>query len=189
MSATSPGQSGTSADRSISLYRQILLLPLVLRFPDPKGRIGSPEKVVDDIAERLVAKGSRGGQPRWREIENRIEHMGPIDADAYGEFLYFHRFIQQFLYGPAKTEVGDPSRTLTAAAAQRADKWDNKGLGAQNLQARGLRQARGQDRDGQGALCGQRILGQSMAPSSPSSMASKFLSQLANSASRLSAMT
>lgn len=93
----------STPDRSVSHYREILLLPLILRRPTgPADSLDTdPEKAVDDLATQLLAANPAGG--RWKEID-QLRHMGPTDQDCYQEFLYFHGFIQNFLYGPRRKQ-------------------------------------------------------------------------------------
>lgn len=101
----------STPDRSISHYREILLLPLILRCPSgaPDSLDKGPRKVVDNLASRLLAADPVGAAA-WHEVD-RLCHMGPADQHTYQEFLYFHGFIQSFLYGRPEQQKNEENTT------------------------------------------------------------------------------
>ncbi len=104
-------------DRSISHYREILLLPLILhQGVEALQAEEEPEDIVEELKAKLTASG------KWKHLPERLEHLGALDQDAYQEFLYFHGFIQDFLY--------DIRPVQEQKAARSTDPW------AQNLYER-----------------------------------------------------
>lgn len=85
-----------SSEIDLTAFRQILILPLTLA-----GVQGDTAVAVQDEADRI------NGQHGWVEQRDHLAHLGPAnDPFAYGEFVYFHAYIQDFLYdsgGDGKT--------------------------------------------------------------------------------------
>ena len=91
-----------SHEIDIRAFRQILFLPLTLSLgeKDDKRTIAC---AVKGIADALASEDSR-----WEEIKDHLNHLGSVtDAYAYSEFVYFHPYIQQFLYDGPDAEAGD----------------------------------------------------------------------------------
>lgn len=88
---------------SLTVFRQILILPATLTD-------GPAEKISDaiqDIADRLEA-GSK-----WKEIHDHLAYLGEAkDQSAYAEFVYFHAYIQDFLYDKPPTDEKATKRPL-----------------------------------------------------------------------------
>lgn len=113
-------------------FRQILFLPLILTpCPDK-----SAAKCVKEIAASLTRApdsaaqgGGKAGTPAlpvWKEITNRLAHLGsPENASpAFAEFVYFHPYIQRFLYGACEEKQDDaraPLRIFTRDGLPRSD--------------------------------------------------------------------
>lgn len=98
--------------RAIQLngFRQIMMWPLVLRLPRGDGRLS--DRLEGAVCE-LVARLKSSGSP-WTEVDDLLDHLLPVPnrdaveraehrAQSYGEFVYFHDYIQPILFrGPAK---------------------------------------------------------------------------------------
>lgn len=98
MSGSEQNQASKPAlKRPISHYREILVLPLILRHTE------NPEEIVRALTARLAGKTGEGA---WSEITNPLKHLGGLDQQAYEEYLYFYGFIQEFLYGPQPAQAG-----------------------------------------------------------------------------------
>lgn len=87
-----------SSDILLTAFRQILILPLTLAS-DGGGVISTS---IQAEVDRL------GPETGWSEIEDHLAYLGDAsDPSAYAEFVYFHAYIQDFLYDPDdKTEGG-----------------------------------------------------------------------------------
>jgi hypothetical protein len=80
-----------SSDIQITSFRQILILPLTL-----VGAENSVSHTVHDFAKSLQ------NQSGWIEERDHLAHLGAAnDNSAYAEFVYFHAYIQDFLYDRA----------------------------------------------------------------------------------------
>jgi hypothetical protein len=91
-----------SSDIAITTFRQILLLPLTL----VSARTGLAE-AVHEIA------GSLDGQQGWIEEMDHLAYLGSAnDKAAYAEFVYFHAYIQDFLYDRRDDGKDDGERPL-----------------------------------------------------------------------------
>lgn len=95
-----------SHDTGVRVFRQILFLPLTLSLGAGDCET-SLRTAIDEIATELGSDKSE-----WEEIEDHLEHLGSAkDPYAYGEFVYFHPYIQQFLFD--RPEAGkDENRAL-----------------------------------------------------------------------------
>ncbi|OQX17684.1 MAG: hypothetical protein BWK76_09875 [Desulfobulbaceae bacterium A2] len=72
---------------SVRVFRQMLVWPLYLVGVGQ----GQTDIAGDEVAQRLVAAG-------WVEEPDRMLRGGNDQAAAYAEFVYFHPFVQRFLY-------------------------------------------------------------------------------------------
>jgi hypothetical protein len=99
--ATSDG-AGQPADKiNVRLFRQTLYWPLALVAPpaqlDKDGGFVSAVAGQAQLLESLAHAGSE-----WSRIDDPLQHIPlttPQDRrHAYAEFVYFHEFIQNFLY-------------------------------------------------------------------------------------------
>jgi hypothetical protein len=104
-----------SDDRQeVTLFREMLFLPLRLTVPDDKERLagcidsltGHWVKPADNLA---FQQPSRIWPPRPQDKpenpDDRLRH-------AYGEAAYFHPYVQRFLYGFGSKPDREPVRTL-----------------------------------------------------------------------------
>jgi hypothetical protein len=118
-----------STDIPVTEFRQILIWPLAMEHPTltaDRGWLSGASRqdfAAGDIAktgaslERLTDKSSgTHGQPRWVRLHDPLQHIAPsggseraqgVDKDAYAEFVYFHPYVQQFLYQKQKRGVFD----------------------------------------------------------------------------------
>ena len=79
-------------------FREILIWPLALESGDPVAA------TIDHLARSIEADNASP----WRRIHDPMDHIEPAPANTresladqaqlYAEFVYFHDFIQQFLY-------------------------------------------------------------------------------------------
>lgn len=71
-------------------FRQILVWPFRLEG----GRVTDPRGLRDEAAKALAGGG-------WIEIPRLLDHLGTTEdgQGAYQEFVYFHPFVRNFLYG------------------------------------------------------------------------------------------
>jgi len=94
---------GLRADHiPVTLYRQCLIWPLVLAAED-----GSDDSGPREIAERAIKDLQAPSNSAWVEIEEPLFYLEPEGAETpsretYQEFVYFHPFVQRFLYGEPK---------------------------------------------------------------------------------------
>lgn len=74
----------------IQEFRQILVWPF--RLED--GRVTDPRSLRNEAAEALAGGG-------WTEIPRLLDHLGAAGDGqaAYQEFVYFHPFVRDFLFG------------------------------------------------------------------------------------------
>lgn len=115
-----------SSDIEITTFRQILLLPLTLA--------GARTGVADFVRE--YANGL-DGQLGWSEVTDHLAHLGPVrDKAAYAEFVYFHGYIQNFLYDQVDVSApNDGERSLRLFRREHAGRLevsvniDGKALG------------------------------------------------------------
>ncbi len=78
---------------NIRAFRQILFLPLTLSPAADDER--SVSKIVAEVARSLT----QGAAPEWEEQGDLLAYLDSADDPyAYGEFVYFHPYIQTFLY-------------------------------------------------------------------------------------------
>jgi hypothetical protein len=127
--ASEQDQTKPSGNIPVTEFRQILIWPLAMEHPtltaDRGWLFGASRQdfAASDIArtgaslERLTDKSSgKGHQPRWVRVHDPLQHIPAIgkarreqgiDKDAYAEFVYFHPYVQQFLYQKQKKGVFD----------------------------------------------------------------------------------
>lgn len=92
------------ADRiPVSLFREILIWPLALHLGDDHFHPGGLADAVTQAADRIT----RLHPQNWRPIDDPLNHIPPPNnpadlpqwrADAYAEGVYFHEFVQSFLF-------------------------------------------------------------------------------------------
>lgn len=86
----------TAATLPVRLFREILLWPLAFD-------VGDDGKGMAGLAAQL-----RGTQ--WKEVEDPRRHLredgtdDPLPREAYAEVVYFHPFVQRFLFADPTTE-------------------------------------------------------------------------------------
>jgi hypothetical protein len=86
----------------VSLFREILIWPLALHLPKPATH---PFAVADAVEAAATAIST--GSSVWKQVTDPSEHIPvPADplqraqweADRYAEAIYFHEFVQSFLF-------------------------------------------------------------------------------------------
>lgn len=90
-----------ASDIKVDKLRTVFFWPLVLDFGDKGGRHKrkkrhlSPADVLNDQFEALVARTP------WTPVTDTLKHLGHDESvqDAYGEYVYFHDFLQKTLFG------------------------------------------------------------------------------------------
>jgi hypothetical protein len=76
-----------SSEIHLTAFRRILLLPLTLT---------GAEEDVAAATRRIADEVQRSGN--WIELEDHLAHLGEVrERFAYGEFVYLHAYIQDFL--------------------------------------------------------------------------------------------
>lgn len=104
MAADTGGEPATrrAAEIAVRQGRLLLFWPLALRLTAPACCADDVAKAVSALAERL----ERAGGP-WTRVRDPIEHIAPPpdgiqrtrwENDAYAEAVYFHEFVQSFLF-------------------------------------------------------------------------------------------
>lgn len=92
----------------LTTFRQILILPLTL------ASVESGKKVADQIhglADRLRYASGSDDAKGWTEVDDHLEYLGKTsDKSAYAEFVYFHAYIQDFLYDRIDPKACDKKR-------------------------------------------------------------------------------
>ena len=92
---------------AVEEFRQILLWPLALV---PGTDADSNKTIADMVAEQAKALEQRTGSP-WKRIKDPLFHItdelgepagGADRQEPYAEFVYFHDFVQSFLYPDPK---------------------------------------------------------------------------------------
>jgi hypothetical protein len=87
----------------VSLFREILIWPLALHLSEPAARPFALAEAVEKAADRI----RNATAAVWRPVEDPTEHiprppdpgqMPQWDADRYAEGVYFHEFVQSFLF-------------------------------------------------------------------------------------------
>jgi hypothetical protein len=110
----------------VSLFREILIWPLALHLPENELSAG---RLVQDEVDRIARN------PRWRPVDDPIEHIPrpPVTgnayeqmrwkADTYAEGVYFHEFVQSFLFASHRQAPDDrsPRDTLPFRLFRRPD--------------------------------------------------------------------
>lgn len=120
-----------SSDIHPASFRQILFLPLILK-PSKKYTPAEGVRIVLETLTRAPDMAARGGAyahlsvPAWEKITDRLGHLGSPENDpaAYAEFVYFHPYIQRFLYGdPGEKQDGatSPLHIFTREGLPRSD--------------------------------------------------------------------
>ena len=100
---------------TLSEFRQILVWPLTIAFGD------DASSGTRDIADLVKGEARRlDGNTIWKRVADPLYHVrretAPLPADpkarqeAYAEFVYFHDFVQRFIY--PKPEDHRDGRTL-----------------------------------------------------------------------------
>ena len=109
-----------SGEIPVTEFRQILIWPLTMEHPALRDGqswlLGTSRQHVaaDCVAatgaslERMADKSSaENHQPHWIRVHDPLQHIADhdnahgehqIDENAYAEFVYFHPYVQQFLY-------------------------------------------------------------------------------------------
>lgn len=90
-----------ASDIKVDKLRTVFFWPLVMDFGDKSGRYQkkkrhlSPADVLNDQFEALVARTP------WTPVTDTLKHLGNDESvqDAYGEYVYFHDFLQKTLFG------------------------------------------------------------------------------------------
>lgn len=109
-SATRP-----AAEIPVTLFREILMLPLALVAPTNPGRRAQPQsdgsddptvRLVDEAVERLEGPASP-----WLREPDLLRHLSneadnSEAVDAYEEFVYYPSYLQRLLYGLQKDRGG-----------------------------------------------------------------------------------
>lgn len=86
-----------AATLPVRLFREILLWPLAFD-------VGDGGKGMAKLAARM-----QGTHPVWEEVKDPRRHLrkdgtdGPLPRDAYAEVVYFHPFVQRFLFADSAT--------------------------------------------------------------------------------------
>ncbi len=88
----------------ISAFRQIFLWPLALHSKAMEGA-GGAVCAIKEVRKQIGRSGL------WKPVDDLSNHAGagmtPADkAQRYAEFVFFHDFIQNNLFGPARPENG-----------------------------------------------------------------------------------
>src|SRR5581483_7930047 len=102
---------GVPADRiPVSLFREILIWPLALHLPQPSAEPNGMAKAIDRIAQHIETHSRV-----WERQHDPTLHLPPPtreafddrqypvelerwNADRYAEGVYFHEFVQSFLF-------------------------------------------------------------------------------------------
>jgi hypothetical protein len=106
----------SSRDIPLARFRQIYLWPLTLRLPSLAEQ-SAGEKSTSRLIEHAIARTNwliRADRDHWKEVDDLLCHAPPptatrqdappgyeeaVDqAQRYGEFVYFHDFVQSVLY-------------------------------------------------------------------------------------------
>jgi hypothetical protein len=111
-----------AADRiPVSLFREILIWPLALHLPDRDSDPDRLNRAMASVINRLTRSEPRTD---WRPVDDPIKHIPPPrdparrlrwEADCYAEGVYFHEFVQSFLFSarcewPAAGAPRDPQQ-------------------------------------------------------------------------------
>jgi hypothetical protein len=100
----------------VARFRQIYIWPLSLRLTrlPPPGEDIAAENLID-TAMAAARKTIEEDGKRWEEVPDLLDHVGASENDAaasYGEFVYFHDFIQALLYRPQPDGMHEPAIRL-----------------------------------------------------------------------------
>lgn len=89
----------------LSEFRQILIWPLTL---DRAGAEAAGDQHIADLVRREADRLDSEATPNWKRVDDPLHHLrreaGPLPSDrrqrqeTYAEFVYFHDFVQRFLY-------------------------------------------------------------------------------------------
>lgn len=99
--ADAASQTAPATFPPVEEYRQILLWPLALHTATVRGEGGVAELVQRQIGELVAMEGKP-----WTRLKDPLRHVPrelgePVEGprqEPYAEFVYFHDFVQQFLY-------------------------------------------------------------------------------------------
>lgn len=95
-------------DIPVTLFRQILIWPMVLAA-DADTDLADPIA----LSQAAVTRLTTGGGSKWKRLRDPLTYLDPAPAaapsqQAYQEFVYFHPFVQRFLYGSARDRQDSP---------------------------------------------------------------------------------
>ena len=89
-----------SADIPLTVFRQIFIWPLAAA---PTGNAsGEIQEEIEALAEHIGAPWGRVPDPLYY-LESQGGQIPPLSPEAYQEFVYFHGFVQRFLFGKKST--------------------------------------------------------------------------------------
>src|SRR5262249_26816851 len=106
-------------------FRTILLWPLALDLPPcTDDKFWNAEPADDRRIAHFVEEQARAVQddPQWIDV-NPLESLGATSSDrrnAYGEYAYFHDFVQSFLYRKRTGSISAPLLVWTMKNLQAA---------------------------------------------------------------------
>ena len=107
-------QQRPAVDISVAMFRQILIWPLALHLPPADGGVNAILKTTTKVIDRLTCDWPTGGSP-WQPVDDPGEHIACPSpgkkaawrAERFAEGVYFHDFVQSFLFSPR--EPRDPN--------------------------------------------------------------------------------
>lgn len=86
-----------SHEINIRAFRQILFLPLTL------SPAADDEGSVSEAVAKVAGSLTQGAAPEWQERGDLLAYLDSADDPyAYAEFVYFHPYIQTFLYNQSR---------------------------------------------------------------------------------------
>lgn len=105
----------------VRLFRMVMFVPFAIEDANPADpRLAAGADLADAISQKICCSGSK-----WREQPTLSNHLHTVvdredlRAGAYEEFVYFHPYVQRFLYGASGERAGNvPSEGASGARPQ-----------------------------------------------------------------------
>jgi hypothetical protein len=101
----------------VALFREILIWPLALHM-DADGDPQSMLRAYTQTVDKLTGEAREAGH--WKPVDDPSEHIAAPEGDAealarwrehrFAEGVYFHDFVQDYLYGRTKKRPAQPQR-------------------------------------------------------------------------------
>lgn len=121
-----------AADIPVRAFREILIWPLVPHVPPVRDQRSPNTQMTSWVADRLTRLAAQSDKATWRPVDDPTHHIPPPAqadgvaqarwrAERFAEAVYFHEFVQSFLFFPRDAAVGLPHDRALFRLFQRSD--------------------------------------------------------------------